>query len=103
MSATIGRGVGAPSDSFINLSNDTDFSTQEILLGSGSGNQDNLNTSLASCFTPTSNEANTIDISFIDTPGTVDTYTYGIRILSTASANTVYIRQSYINLIKLSN
>ena len=101
VSATIGRGSGTPSTSFINLANSLSFLSQELLLAEGNGNQDNLNTSLATTYTAASSQGNTIVISYIDTPGAVETYTYATRVISSISANTLHIRQSYINVIKL--
>jgi len=103
IAATIGRGSGTPSTAFINLSNNTAFSTSEIVIADAISEQDNLNTSLATQYTVDSNKGSSLSFSITDTPGSAGTFTYAIRIVSTASANTLFLRQIYLNAIKISN
>ena len=103
MAATIGRGSGAPSTAFINLSNNTAFSTSDIIIADAIGEQDNLNTSLATQYTVDSNKGSSLSFSITDTPGSIGTFTYAIRIVSTASANTLFLRQIYLNAMKISS
>jgi len=99
--ATIGRGTGAPATSFINLSNGVAFSTTEIVIANATGEQDNLNTSLATNYTVDSTQGSFVSFSHIDTPGSIGTFTYAVRIVASASANTLFLRQLYLNAIRI--
>jgi hypothetical protein len=103
MAATLCRGTGSPSTAFINLANGVAFSTTEIAIASGSalGQQDNLNTSLVTRYTSDASQGNSCSFSFVDTPGAAGTFTYAIRIVATASVNTLYLKQIYLNAIKV--
>jgi hypothetical protein len=101
MAATIGRGIGAPSTDFINLANNIAFSATEIVMASANEEEDNLNTSLMANYTADANRGSSCSFSYIDTPGSIGTFTYAIRIVATSSANTLHLRQIYLDAIKI--
>lgn len=104
VSATIGRGFGAgpPTTSYTNLANNVAFATTEIALADAAGEQDNMNTFLGSAYVKDANQANTMRLSFIDQPGVISTYTYAVRITGSTSVNPFFIRQNYMNVLKIS-
>ena len=64
--------------------------------------QDNMNTSLVTNYTVDTTQGSSCSFSFVNKPGSAGTFTYTIRIVATASANTLYLRQIYLNAIKIS-
>jgi len=101
LAATIGRGSGAPATNFINLANGISFATREIIVAVATGDQDNMSTSLSTQYTTDTSQGSSCSFTFVDTPGSVGTFTYAIRIVATASGNTLYLRQIYLNAIKV--
>ncbi len=96
---TIGVGTNpTPSTSYINLANNIAFSTTDLAIADASGEQDNLNTSLSTVYSVTSNKGQSLNATTVHSPGAAGTYYYCIRFASSPSSN-IYFRN--VNIITL--
>ena len=97
VAATIGRGTSStPSTSYINLANNTAFSTTDLSVTNEVATVNNLNTSLEQQWYPNSNESAKMDLNVLDQPG-AGTFYYAVRVNCILSSTFILeIRTSYL-------
>ena len=96
---TIGVSTSSiPTINYINLANNISFLTIDLRLAIATGEQDNLNTSLATTYTKDGTQGQSLHAIAVHSPGAAGTYYYCIRYVGVANA-TVFFRN--INIITL--
>lgn len=94
LGSTIGRGTTlATSTSYINLANNTAFSTTDLTITNSIATIGNLDTSLSQQWYQNANETATIHMNVLDQPGS-GTFYYAVRINCILNSR-FYIRNSY--------